>query len=327
MTFLGKRKGVSGIISGVFLVAVAVMIFNVLAWQFFQADMHNRVVLEAQQRDWERFNERLAIISVEVGTVYLNFTVKNYGSVAAHVVDLFIRFSNATHQSYSLDVWIPSGNTTRVIGPSKLKLQLTDVYDFQIGTERGNLIAPSEAMIINQSQPGGNQNVPFTLSFVKDSFQYIIGGETWAKAKPAWYINASCSDSVVFRVNITNTYKSNVQLLSGCHMLLVTPDQMGNLNAGYKMFIVAEGATITGGTVPALPAGGQWLPAGKSRYVYYSATSESGTDPTKLSSNPMDLNYLNFVGLFYKVANDPNGTVFGATVAIIAMQIKTVKKL
>jgi len=327
VTFLRKRKGVSGVISGVFLVAVAVMIFNVLAWQFFQADSHNHLVREAQQREWERFNERLAIVNVELGTVYLNFTVKNYGAVAAHVVDLFVKFSNGTYQAYTfpdVNTWISPGNTTRIIGPNKLKLQSTDIYDFQIGTERGNLFSPGQAPIINKLQPGGDQKVPFTLSFVPESYQYISQGQTWASAKPAWYVVAPKGSYVVFRINITSTYQSDVLLLSGCHMLFVTPDPQGNLNAAYKPYIVKVETTIgSGNTVLPFPAEGQVVPAGKSRYLYFSAKTENGTDATQLINSAADNNHLNFVGLFYKVVNDPTQTTFGATVAIIAIQIKT----
>jgi len=325
---------VSGVISGVFLVAVAVMIFNVLAWQFFQADAHNRLVREAQQREWERFNERLAIVNVEVGTVYLNFTLKNYGAVASHIVDLFVKFANGTYQAYTLNTWINPGNTTRIIGPSKLKLQLTDIYDFQIGTERGNLFAPAEPSIINQTQPMGSQNVPFTLSFLQDAFEYIREGPispvTWTSEnkKPAWRIVDEKGKAVLFRVNVTSTYKSDVLLLSGSSMLLVTPDlDASTMKIGYRMYVVNEGSVLTKDGqkwyANQFPSGGQWIQAGKSRYVYFSAKNENGTESTTLIDSAQDYNYQNYVAIFYKIKNDLSNTTFGATVAVIAMQIKT----
>mgnify|MGYP001036217598 CR=1 FL=1 len=89
MTFLRKRKGVSGVISGVFLVAIAVMIFNVLAWQFFQYDAYHRTALERDQREWERFNERIEITDVGYGS-YLRFKVRNMGGVTARIVTVYL---------------------------------------------------------------------------------------------------------------------------------------------------------------------------------------------------------------------------------------------
>jgi len=323
VSFLRKRRGVSGIISGVFLVSVAVMIFNILAWQFFQYDAYHRTVLERDQREWERYNERLLIMEVITGTSNLNFTVRNYGAVTVHIVDLFLEcLINGTNKYYSLDIWIGSGTTKRVIGPP---IEPGLVYDFRIGTERGNVFAPSGQYIVNEPQPMGGQSTPFTLSFLTNSFQYIRKGETWSNnAKPAWYITSEKGSYIVFRLNITNMYQSDVRLLSGCHLLLITPDVQGNLNAAYKMFIVAEGATIdSNNKVPKCPTGGQMILSKKSVYVYFSAKTENGTDATQLINNAADNNYLNFVGTFYKVSGDPYDTIFGATAAVIAMQIKT----
>jgi len=330
VNLLSKKRGVSGIISGVFLVAVAVMVFNVLAWQFFQADAYNRIFHERQLREWERYNERLIILDVAVGTERLNFTVKNYGAVSAHVVDLFFGFSNGTHLYYALDVWIASGTTKRIasVGP---KLLLSDVYDFKIGTERGNVFAPAQQSIYNQLQPTGQQSVPFTLTFVTDAFQFILYGETWnPPVKSAWYINnpAYKGKHIVFRVNITNTYPSDVVLLSGCNMLLVTPDiEASTMKIGYRMYISNEDTTITYEQgkykVQPIPSQGQVIPAGKSRYVYFSQTAENNTFATQLDANGENRNYSNYVAIFYKIKNDASGTIFGATAAIIAMQIKT----
>jgi len=104
-------------------------------------------------------------------------------------------------------------------------------------------------------------------------------------------------------------------------MLIVTPDDNGNLNSQYKIFIVAEESTA--GAVVRFPSQGIWIPAKSSKYLYFSSTTENGTDTLSLISNAVDKNYLNFAGLFYKVQGDPYGTIFGTTVAVIAMQIKT----
>ena len=216
MSLLRKRRGVSGIISGVFLVAVAVMVFNVLAWQFFQADAYNRLQQERQQREWERYNERLFVFLPEVGVSYLNFTLLNCGAVSAHIVDLFFRFQNGTYQYYKLDVWISPGRNNRIanVGP---KLLTSDVYFFQIGTERGNVFSPvptGSGGISNN--PGQGQSMPFIFGFGYNDFQYSLTGPpnpyVW---KPAWVVSYQPSLKPYMRVKLNNTYPKDVKVTTG----------------------------------------------------------------------------------------------------------------
>jgi len=324
VNLLRIRRGVSGIISGVFLVGLTVMIFSALSWQFFRADQYNQVVLERQQREWERFNERLTITNVQTGVNTLRFDVINYGSVSAQITDLYLTNLSATphsHSRHSQNIWMALGTAKTI--DTVVTIEVGDTYRFIVTTARGNAFAPSATYIVNEAQPLGGQTVPFTLSFLSDSFQYITSGQTWNDNRSAWYMTEKKGTAVVFRLNVTNNYDRDVRLLSGCNMLMITPDPQGNLKAGYKMFIVKEETTIVGGNVQRFPLDGQWIPAKKSRYLYFSATSENGTTPTSLINNVEDNNYINFGAIFYKIKDDPLNTTYGATVGIIAMQIKT----
>jgi len=206
------------------------MVFNVLAWQFFQADAYNRLQQEQQQREWERYNERLLVYLPEVGVSYLNFTLLNYGAVSAHIVDLFFRFQNGTYRYYKLDAWISPGRTMRIanVGP---KLLTSDVYFFQIGTERGNVFAPvptGSGGISNN--PGQGQAMPFVFGFGYNEFQYSTTGPpnpyNW---NPAWVIPSAPSLKPYFRLKLNNTYPKDVTITSGSDLDLYASSNWGRV--------------------------------------------------------------------------------------------------
>jgi len=287
VSLLRKRRGVSGIISGVFLVAVAVMVFNVLAWQFFQADAYNRLEQERQQREWERINERLAILTVETGVSKLNFTVRNYGSVTAHIVTLYFVFSNGTRYVYSLDTWIAAGTTRRIanVGPT---LTANDVYDFQIATARGNLVAPTQ-ITSNEMEPGESQKMPFTFGFGYNDFQYRrVGYADWL---PAWRIPNSYN--VHFRISLKNTYPYSVTLVSIHTRLTFMPDPWAQqAPMGSKL-----GSDLT-------------IPPNTEQWVYF-------IQDTVNFPNKKDVHYFVYVEIFYYL--DAADEIRGTNVALLAV--------
>jgi len=320
-----RRKGISGIFSGVFIVLITMLIFSALVWQVFRSDQYNQVVLARQQREWERLNERLLITNVQKGVTKLEFDVTNYGAVTACLTDLYLTNLTAIprHNSrHTLNVWINPGNLTHVL--TGISILIAATYSFIVTTARGNAFAPSPPVTVNVLQPLAGQPVPFALTWTRDSFQYIRKGQTWSTPQTAWRIVEPKGNYVVFRINVTSHYTTNVLLLSGGNLLIVSADVGGNLNARYKMWIVQEAATIDGSNkVPPFPSEGLWIPANQSKYVYFSSTAERGSDAARLSTNAEDLDLQLFAGIFFKVSGDPYDTIYGATVAIIAMQIKT----
>jgi len=290
MRLLRKRRGVSGIISGVFLVAVAVMIFNILAWQFFQYDAYHRTVLERDQLVWERYNERLIAYLPEVGVSRLNFTVRNYGTVSAHIVDLFFRFNNGTCLYYQLDVWIAPGALKRIanVGPTLL---MSDVYYFQIGTERGNIIGPiptGSGGISNEPKPGQGQAMPFIFGFGYNDYQYrLASGGNWL---PAWRIPNNIN--AYFRIFLNNTYPASVTVIAEHSRLTFIPDPWA-----------AESPRGT-----KLPSD-LTIPANSGTWVYF--TRDSVNFPNK-----KDVHYFVYVEMYYYFT-DPN-QILGANVGVLA---------
>jgi len=294
VNLLRKRRGVSGIISGVFLVSVAVMIFNVLAWQFFQADAYNRLEQERQQREWERFNERLVILTVETGVSKLNFTVRNYGSVTAHIVTLYFVFSNGTRYVYSLDTWIGAGTTRRIanVGPT---LTANDVYDFQIATARGNLIAPIQTTS-NQPQPGAPQNVPFVFSFIRDDF--IFKSSDYPTWTPAWVISKN-EKNVYFGLNVTNT----------CDQAVVIVQKVASQWATKMDFLTTESGSVVAKLAATLVDVEVTIEAEKKSLLVF--REGSGSVPSTAGS------YFVYVPIFYYFRNDSLKKIYGSSVGVL----------
>lgn len=310
MSLLRKRKGVSGIISGVFLVAVTVIIFNVLAWQFFQADAYNRIVRETQQREWERFNEKLVVYLPNTSITRLSFRTRNVGSVTAHIVTLYFSFSNGTRYLYTLDVWVNSGNS-RLISDVGPPLIWNDVYYFQVGTERGNLFGPvpeGPGGISNEPPaPGQGQPMPFTFSFLADDLQYKVtqtetppspDSDGWSNG---WVFTAPAGpqDKVWFKIKLKNTSGADVQMETRCHLNLVYAAK----TTGQAFESVAYCSSRN------TPLG---ILNGETTWVVFGyapkSTWKSGTN-----------DYYMFLALFYHAT--PVGPTMGATVGIVSIEV------
>ena len=326
MTFLRERKGVSGVISGVFLVGVTVMVFNVLAWQFFQYDAYRQTTLERDQREWERFNERIVISETGYGT-YLRFKVSNIGAVAAHIVEIWLNdtttnvprhYSLANYITSNCSAWIGSGAERWIY--TTIPLTVGDTYDLKIGTERGNIgIMPK---FLSSLIPSGGQVSPFTFSFAAADFQYIYGSQTWSNARGAWIINQGSGSFVVFRLKLTNGYQSTARLQTSSvlNWLQIPP---GKINPGqgasphitYRCFILQKDS------IPSNPQKftSQSIGPSESDFFYFGSDVEADKTLNALTSGANG-DYHIFVAIFFTIDGDPTGTVYGATVAIIAAQ-------
>jgi len=171
MRLLRRKRGVSGIISGLFLVASCMLLFGAFYWQYVAQDHYNQVMLARLNREWERLNERLLISEVQTGTATLRFNITNYGAVSANVTDLYLTNRSATpvwQWRYSLSVWINPG--TKIYLNTNVSIAPSASYQFKIATQRGNTFAPTEGTIINQLQPGSGQNFRLLSGSLENRF-------------------------------------------------------------------------------------------------------------------------------------------------------------
>jgi len=234
VNLLRKRRGVSGIISGVFLVAVAVMVFNVLAWQFFQYDAYRRIALERDQREWERLTERIMISDVGYGS-YLRFKVFNTGAVTAHIVEIWLNdtttgtprhLSLANYITSNCTAWIASGAERWIY--TMISLTSGHSYRLKISTERGNIAVALQ--FYNEPTPTGVQYMPFTFSFGYNDFQYANSTAPYQDNPPpessdkwsaAWELKKAYG-SPWFRIKLRNGADTDVQIETRSHINFVT---------------------------------------------------------------------------------------------------------
>jgi len=291
VTFLRKRKGVSGVISGVFLVAIAVMIFNVLAWQFFQYDAYHRTALERDQREWERFNERIEITDVGYGS-YLRFKVRNMGGVTARIVTVYLNdiSSNiprtlvlANYITSNCSAWISPGTEKWIY--TTIPVAAYDSYDLCVATERGNL--GRVPRFLYSREPGAGQELPFTFGFRYNDFQYMNNLGVWT---PAWTHPSDYKPSS-YRVYLTNTYDVDATIVGpDSRISFITDDfQAGNLQV-------------------ATASGDQTLLAGKGDFIYFGALAN------KLNAHK---HYFVFIELYYKLQGSSN--IMGTMVGLLAI--------
>ena len=282
----------SGIISGVFLVAVAVMIFNVLAWHFFQYDAYQRVILQRDQREWERFNEKLVVYLPDKGISRLNFTTRNVGSVTAHVVSLYFSFINETRYSYTIEAWVNLGGYKRIqdVGPP---LIANDTYYFQIGTERGNLFGPvpeGSGGINNQPSLSQGQPMPFIFLFRYHDFEYLNSSSQWT---PGWRLPKAVSE---FRVVITNACEKVATIYATQTRLAFYPEDWASSAAVYSVNVGKTGSMT--------------VPVKGEKIVYFGPQSSQFSKPR----------YYCFIEIFYYLDNPSQiyGTQVGVLVSFTA---------
>jgi len=309
VTFLRERKGVSGVISGVFLVGVAVMVFNVLAWQFFQYDAYRQTTLERDQREWERFNERIVISETGYGT-YLRFKVSNIGAVAAHIVEIWLNdtttstprhYSLANHITSNCSAWIGSGAERWIY--TTIPLTVCNTYDLRIATERGNTCIVLKFTPSGGGAPSGNQNVPFVFPFRYGDWQYSTAGtdttppsendESWTAA---WELSDGLGGTKGpwFRIKLRNAVGSDVRILSKSHINFVASSGSSAMQSKASSDVYTEVN----------------IPSGEEVWVVFKKAS--------LNNIPDNMVYYVFLAVFYRPIN-PTGEEQGTMVAVLSV--------
>ena len=306
----------SGIISGVFLVAVAVMIFNVLAWQFFQYDVYRQIAVERDQREWERFNERVIISDyLNVGSAsYLRLSIHNIGSAPAHIVTVYLNDTTANipralvlanYITSNCSTWITPG-TEKWINTT-ISLTSGNLYDLKIATERGNIGVYLELVGGEGGQgPIGNQNVPFVFPFRYGDWQYSTAGSDTTppgESDPSWTAAWELTDGLGgakgpwFRIKLKNYVGSDVRILSQSHINFVASSGSSAMQSKASSDAYAE----------------VYIPSKKENWIVFKRAS--------LNNIPVDMVYYIFVSIFYQPVNPP-GPKQGSIVAVLSVYVK-----
>jgi len=215
---LKGTRGVSTVIGAIFFVVILLMGSSLLILEARQYNEYIQAVNERNRLDWERQNEAIEIESTSVVDGKLNLTVKNKGSVTAHLVSLWITERPATlHKSFPISCNIRPGETVTNVG-QELEVQLSPerTYEVKLVTERGN-IAVATYSWLEEVPPSVQAFGVFSLDwfYFKYSSEQTNGTLTSASS-----INKS-ETYVAFYVKVINNYYEKITILSPSVMILL----------------------------------------------------------------------------------------------------------
>ncbi len=161
-----SKMGLSSIMGAIFLVLVMIAGFNMITWGIQQQDGYSLSLLDRSTEDWNRISEEAEITSAIIDQGKFNISIQNKGSLAAHIVRLWVTNETANpqwHQKYDIDYYVNPGETIYNVGQTlPLYAVNSSGYTLTVITERGNSetfrILPS-----SMSPPRIVMNVPVNI--------------------------------------------------------------------------------------------------------------------------------------------------------------------
>jgi hypothetical protein len=210
-----NRKGVSGAISGMFVVAIFALIITAFFAYTSALNNYIQVVNERNRLDWEQLNERIIVSNISIDdSGVLKANVSNVGAVTAHLVQMWITKFNENGGSewqiqYLIDFYLSPGETLYNFGsygkfiriPEKQtfssisSLDKQSRYKIKLVTERGNVA-------IGEYTPakGFEEGINWTKMNVEilDGYVYYKG----AGQAQQWYCRVKNTGSITITITM-----------------------------------------------------------------------------------------------------------------------------
>lgn len=136
-----KRRGLSTIIAGIFIIAVAIAGVNTIMYAMNQYDTYNKALSEKTSKDLNKLNEKFELVDLKIDNKKFNMTMRNTGSVAVGLIRLWVtNQTNGWYNNYTLTDVIAPGATRAGIGQTITGLVATNSssYQLKVVTDRGN---------------------------------------------------------------------------------------------------------------------------------------------------------------------------------------------
>lgn len=136
-----KRRGLSTIIAGIFIIAVAIAGVNTIMYAMNQYDTYNKALSEKTSKDLNKLNEKFELVDLKIDSNKFNMTMRNTGSVAVGLIRLWVtNQTNGWYNNYTLTDVIAPGATRAGIGQTITGLVATNSssYQLKVVTDRGN---------------------------------------------------------------------------------------------------------------------------------------------------------------------------------------------
>jgi len=253
MRIVCSRRGVSGAVSAMFVIAIFFIITISLFVYTLQLHEYNQIVNERDTMDWERMNEKIVIPWTAMNNTpgILNITVTNIGGVTAHLVQMWLTELNYQAEAkwqteYLIDTYISPGETIpdygydgRFIriggdGTARLMTSLSNLnsssyYRIKLVTERGNVAIGEYPPRVYREGGGDGEGTlggyVLQIESAEAHFEYAFNTmTTWSSA----LIKIRHNDPpIMYRVLIRNTTPKNIRLLRDSCMLQIGTGQIG----------------------------------------------------------------------------------------------------
>jgi len=290
--WIGRSRGLSTVLGIVFLILVVFAIAtNVFLWTLSQNAQYAQAVKDENQKNVDRLSENLVAsgtnYTVSDDEVNVKVTVRNAGSVAARIINLWVFDTDPSNQRYtnkSLDLNLNPGDAVNFRGVSSLKVTIPGAnasHEFVAWfvTARGNTV-PLESVedIIVAQLAQGIGSIGMTFP----DFKYY----NVSQVGPSWVLNPFPSGGsgytvpfgkyIAFRVTLTNYDESKQDLKLYSHSALwmlfpAIPTQPRS--AWWYIVNVNESGTIV---TPFTTITLEW---GMPTQVYFAAEANGGSSP------------------------------------------------
>lgn len=251
-----SRKGVSGAISGVFVILICFLALAAIFVYAINLDRYNQVVNERNRMEWEIQNEKFTITHAQRndnGT--LNATIFNFGGMTAHFVDIWVTMKNGTsneslQELYRVNYHINPAEQLSEIGAQNVTLlpsgqevssiNLTEPvvaninYTIKVVSERGN----TASYLIEYIPDDEPEGPPVAFSFGSMEINWVD-----PDSEPDWhppFISSSSLDGHVridedlyFRAKFTNVWDEPLNISQGSVLFQICVSPSNNKVLGF----------------------------------------------------------------------------------------------
>jgi len=254
---LKSRKGVSGAISGVFVILICFLALAAIFVYAINLDRYNQVVNERNRMEWEIQNEKFTITYAQRndnGT--LNATIFNFGGMTAHFVDIWVTMKNGTsneslQELYRVNYHINPAEQLSEIGDQNVTLlpsgqevsciNLTEPvvaninYTIKVVSERGNV---ASYLLEYISPDDESEGPPVAFSFGSMEINWVDPDN-----EPDWhppFISSSSleqhvriDEDLYFRAKFTNIWDEPLNISQGSVLFQICVAPANNKILGF----------------------------------------------------------------------------------------------
>ena len=337
--FLKDSKGISTAIGTVLLVvAMFVIASNVFLFTISQNTLYSQAVMESQQTDADRFNEKIIAsdgnYTIAGNQVTVEAKLTNAGPVAAQIINLWVfDTTNPKYNSTVTSVNIGSGVSETVsVVVTIVGADPSHNFVSWFVTARGNTV-PITAYE-PEIEPGTGGELlggPFLLTFSNDAFQYTSNNNPTSPL-PAFEIDNDRTN-ILFWIKFNNRADRGIQISKLSFFLVEVRELTAEGVPGtmeYERYFHVVGPTSTSSAIVAYnPDYMQTIPSKGGITLKFGARTVGGT--SFLSGEPLhgsstDDNWSNllwtFLVVFWRYEPTPEEPVpptFGQTITYVAI--------